>query len=815
MSAITSSRASSILPLPDKPSIAVLAFQNMSGDVEQEYFADGIAEDIITALSKSRWLFVIARNSSFTYKGRAIDVKQIGRELGVRYVLEGSVRRVENRVRITGQLIEAATGAHLWAERFDRELSDIFAVQDEITHNVSIAIEPVMAQAERQRASRKAPDSLDAWEAYQRGLWHFMKQEPRENEQAKLFFQRGIDLDPNFAPGYYGLALSHLWDAWVWASRPLKDCLDAALPLVHRALALDDADPMPHFAAGCAFGLQGDGEGSRNEVQRVISLNPNHAWAVAMLGNLYGFNGQPEEGLAALNKAMRISPHDPLMWAWMGWISITHYFARNYQSALEATERVIRRWPDKPHAYRWKAASLGQLGRIREAKIALEKAIELSPANFQLYVRTRPPWIRPVDHALQLEGLSKAGLPDELSLQLPDKPSIAVLAFQNMSGDAEQEYFADGIAEDIITALSKSRWLFVIARNSSFTYKGRILDIKQIGRELGVRYILEGSVRKSGNRVRITAQLIEAVTGAHMWAEHYDRDLADIFAIQDEITGSVVTAIEPAMAQAEQHRVSRKLPDSLDAWETYHRGLWHLLKLEPNENDRARIFFQRAIDLDSGFAPGYYGLALTHSWDAAVYATRPLRESLTAAYPLAQRAVSLDDADSMAHFVLGQVFFHSGDFVGARNELDRAIAINPNNAWAMGASGSLFGNNGRLSEALEALGKAMRASPHDPQMWGWMLFATASNYFARDYQAALDAADRLIRFRLDRSQGYRWKAAALGQLGRIDEAKIALEQAIALSSSNFYLYVQACPPWWRTEDHALMVEGLRKAGLQE
>ena len=171
-----------------------------------------------------------------------------------------------------------------------------------------------------------------------------------------------------------------------------------------------------------------------------------------------------------------------------------------------------------------------------------------------------------------------------------------------MSGDAEQEYFADGIAEDIITALSKSRWLFVIARNSSFTYKGRTVDIKQIGRELGVRYVLEGSVRKSGNRARITAQLIEASTGAHMWAERYDRDLVDIFVVQDEITGSVASAIEPAMAQAEQQRVSRKLPDSLDAWEAYHRGLWHLVKLEPSENDQARPFFQRAIDLDRGFA---------------------------------------------------------------------------------------------------------------------------------------------------------------------------------------------------------------------
>jgi adenylate cyclase len=209
----------------------------MSGDPEQEHFADGIAEDIITALSKSRWLFVIARNSSFAYKGRTFDIKQIGRELGVRFVLEGSVRKAGNRVRITGQLIEATTGTHLWAERYDRDLIDIFAVQDEVTQSVTAAIEPAMAQAERQRVSRKPPDSLDAWEAYHRGLWHFLNQELEENQKAKGFFQRAIELDPGFAAGNAALALCSVWDGWVYASRPMEECVAIARPQAQRALA--------------------------------------------------------------------------------------------------------------------------------------------------------------------------------------------------------------------------------------------------------------------------------------------------------------------------------------------------------------------------------------------------------------------------------------------------------------------------------------------------------------------------------------------------------------------------------------------------
>ena len=195
----------------------------MSGDLEQEYFADGMVEEIITALSRIRWLFVIARNSSFTYKGRVVDIKQVGRELGVRYVLEGSVRKGGDRVRIAAQLIDAITGTHVWAGRYDRDISDVFAVQDEITASVAGAIEPALADAEQQRALRKPPKSLDAWEAYQRGVWHFNKYAPAENQIALGFFCQAIGLDPNFAPGHYGYALADLWNIWNFSERPFSE----------------------------------------------------------------------------------------------------------------------------------------------------------------------------------------------------------------------------------------------------------------------------------------------------------------------------------------------------------------------------------------------------------------------------------------------------------------------------------------------------------------------------------------------------------------------------------------------------------------
>ena len=252
-----------------------------------------------------------------------------------------------------------------------------------------------------------------------------------------------------------------------------------------------------------------------------------------------------------------------------------------------------------------------------------------------------------------------------LFLALPDKPSIAVLAFDNLSGDPEQEYFADGIAENLITALSRIRWLLVIARNSTFTYKGKAVDVKQVGREMGVRYVLEGSVRKGGSRVRISAQLIDTDTGAHVWARRYDREFEDIFAIQDEITETIVAAIEPELGEVERERAHRKPPDSLDAWESYQRGLWHMWRMDAEDLAEARRLFQRAAELDPNFvqplaASGYaLFLEATNS-----YADSPL-ENFERALRLANKAISLDDKEALAHFTLGRIQTFRGEYDAA------------------------------------------------------------------------------------------------------------------------------------------------------
>jgi adenylate cyclase len=396
------------LPLPDKPSIAVLAFTNMSGDLEQEYFSDGISNDIITELSRRRSLFVIARNSSFTYKGRAVDVKQVADELGVRYVVEGSVRRSDSRVRITAQLIDAETGNHIWAERYDRDVLGVFAIQDEITVAVTTAILPALMDAEQRRALRKPPESLGAWEAYQRGLWHLGRYSAADNIKAQHFLERAVALDAGFAS-------AHTYLAGFSMSRVLSGVLafDEGLRLAGKhareagAFDPDDAEGQA-VAAGLRI-IAGQGERALEALLPALMHNPNSVWANAAKGIALVSIGKRSDGRAALLTALRLDPREPGNGLFAGWVAISYYYECDYTFALETANTVIGRYPDYAVMYRWLAATLGQLGQYHKAHEAMQRAIEVSPKSFELSVRSRPPWFRPEDHGHFLDGLRKAG----------------------------------------------------------------------------------------------------------------------------------------------------------------------------------------------------------------------------------------------------------------------------------------------------------------------------------------------------------------------------------------------------------------------
>ncbi|MDH3666499.1 MAG: tetratricopeptide repeat protein [Paracoccaceae bacterium] len=408
----TPHQASEPLALPEKPSIAILPFENMSADPDQEFFADGIAEDIITELSKFRSLFVIARNSSFAFKGQALDVREIGKRLGVHYVVEGSVRRAGNRVRVTAQLIDAADDTHLWAERYDRGLEDIFAVQDEVTQAIVTTIEPHLADTERQRARRKPPDSLGAWENYQRGQWHMYQYTSDGISQAMEFQERASEIDADFAPAYAGLAFALYYHVLLGFSDDRERDLDRAEEVGRRAVSLDASDPFAHVALGRTYTIRGDHDTAIRHCDRAISLNPSFSGAHFGRAHSLWMSGDAEAAIASNSESIRLSPHDPMLWGFLASRSIAMTLLGRYEEGLDWASRALGQPNAALFASVAELAALGLLDRAGEAAIALERARRFKPDVTTGFVNLVLPITDPDYHALFMSGLRKAGMPD-------------------------------------------------------------------------------------------------------------------------------------------------------------------------------------------------------------------------------------------------------------------------------------------------------------------------------------------------------------------------------------------------------------------
>ena len=390
------------------PAIAVLPFDNMSGDPEQEYFVDGITEDIISVISRYRWLSVIARNSTFVYKGKAVDVREVARELKVDYVLEGSVRKAGARVRVTAQIIDAESGSHLWTERYDRNLDDIFALQDEITETIAASIEPELARSERQRARRKTAGSLGAWDLFQQAQWHMFQFSKQNIETAIDLHQQAIEQDEEFASAQAGISVGNLVMVIANYTDDPKHCIQSALTHAERAVVLDDQNPFAHYALGraCAFSRQP--EKSERELKRAISLNPSYAHAYHGLAQAYIMsNGDAERALELLNDAIRLSPNDPLLWAFENMKAAALFNLERDEESLEWCVKSA----SHPNAGFWAFAGLAathaMLKQQEQADAALAKVLEMNPNFSQAHLeQTYPGAILRFKKGLALAGLS-------------------------------------------------------------------------------------------------------------------------------------------------------------------------------------------------------------------------------------------------------------------------------------------------------------------------------------------------------------------------------------------------------------------------
>jgi len=397
----------------ERLSIAVLPFDNMSADPEQEFLADGISEDIITGLSKIRWFLVIARNSTFTYKGQAVDVKRVAKELGVRYVLEGSVRKAGNRIRVTAQLIDAATGLHVWADHYDRELKDIFDLQDEITQTIVGRVEPEMAAAERDRAVSRATKNLGAWECYQRGLWHMWCYDRAELQKAVELLIRATELDPNFSTAHAYLCYAYYEGVIMgWMDDP-EHQLDLGMKAARRALQIDDQDPIGYFAIGRIHMMRGEHDASIGALETAIQLNPSFSLAYHGLGMALMLAGRQDEARTAEECVERLSPRDPILWASTICHALADVLAGDTEAALAWAQKTLQMPRAKgywPHAVY--AAALLQAGRVEEARSEVQAALRELPKLSISYTAQSLPTKHPGGLDPYLDALRAAGLPE-------------------------------------------------------------------------------------------------------------------------------------------------------------------------------------------------------------------------------------------------------------------------------------------------------------------------------------------------------------------------------------------------------------------
>ncbi len=396
-----------------RTSIAVLPFNNISGDMEQEYFADGLTEDIITALSRWRSFSVIARNSTFAYKGKSPDIREVAEHLGVSYVLEGSVRTADNRVRISAQLIDGATGGHVWAEKYDRELENFFDLQDEITRTIAAKVEPEFAKAEQKRVAQKPPTNLASWECYQRGVAALDEVTKEGNLSARDFFERAVELDPTDSRPYAGMAYSLFRYVFDGFSETGDEGSDKIIEFARRAVALDDADALAHHTLALSvLYFSGNHDLAIAEASRAVSLNPSFSQAHVPLGNALSFSGKPEEGIAHLEDALRLNPDDIRGHAYWTYLGEAHLNNRAYEQAAECARKGLERKSDFAYSYFLLASALGHLGQTKEAGTALAECLLIQPMYVEYHGQLHA-YKNPADREHILEGLRKAGWADD------------------------------------------------------------------------------------------------------------------------------------------------------------------------------------------------------------------------------------------------------------------------------------------------------------------------------------------------------------------------------------------------------------------
>jgi TolB-like protein/cytochrome c-type biogenesis protein CcmH/NrfG len=841
--------------------VAVLPFRGESGDAVLESLADGLTEDVTTGLSRFPYLQVIAHNSAMAYKGRAADIRTVGRELGARYVIEGSIRKRGRAIRVSAQLMDAASGTQLWAEAYDREIVDrqssdagTFQVQDDLTDHIVTTVADGYGVLVRSMAAPTRDRKVEELSASELVLRHyaFMQQiSPQEHAVLRAGLERALEREPNHANAW--ACLSNLYQLEYFDRfNPREKPLERAREAAWRAVKIDPACQTGWKELASVHFFSRDFTAFRETAERAMSLNPRDGTTLAWMAIMIAFSGDWERGVALTQRAIELNRHHP---GWYHNVAFHHHYRKGeYEAALQAAKRI--NMPEFHWMHLATAASYGMLGRHEEARTAIESLRRYNPtfldlANVREDVGLWDPDKDEVERLLQ--GLQKAGLKygsadsaatadsiaTKIETKLKSDPAaaaisasivtttasgasranegfwVAVLPFKYSGNNADLAALAEGLSEDIVTGLSRFSYLRVIARGSTLHYANQAVDIRAAAKELGARYVMEGSLRQAGATLRVAVQLVDATTGAHLWAENYERTFTpdNIFALQDDLVPRIVSTVADYYGIL-PHTISdalrrQKNDDQLSPYEAVLRAFSYFERITPEEHAQVRQILERAAQS----APGQgeiWAMLSTMYWHEHAFGFNPQPDPLGRALAAARRSVDVAPTNNLGHSALAVTLFYQKNFLAFRPAAERAIELNRMDGSNLATMGTLTAYSGDWEHGCALVDSALRLNPHHP---GWYWFAHYFNAYRKgDYRGALSIA---LKFNMPGFFiSHALTAAVYGQLGMHEPAQKELQELLAIRRDFAVEARQEFEKSYAPELVQHLIDGLRKAGLE-
>ncbi len=813
--------------------VAVLPFKYGGANADLIALAEGLSEEVITGLSRFSYLRVIARSSTARYAGQSVDVRSAGKELNARYVMEGTLRQAGSRLRLAVQLVDTSSGAHLWAENFERAFSPeaVFELQDDLVPRIVSTVADmngVLPLSMSQGLRNRAPDQLSPYEAVLRSFAYPYSATPEELTAARCGLEEAVRKAPTNSDAWAMLSFLCGQD-YVHGYELQANALEIAASAARRAVELGPSNHLAYFSLASVLWYQKEYDSFRDAAERAVALNPMDGNSVAYMGELLTYTGSVERGMQLAERAKQLNPNHP---GWYWYADFYHAFSQgDYRTALAFALKAKLR--GNPLAPMFVATACGQLGDVEGGAKAAADLLKFRPELPALMRKQVAKVWNPEYGERFLEGLRNAGLdiPDASAAPQPSSVIvtartasekartdegfwIAVLPFRYPGTNQDVKALAEGLSEEVITGLSRFSYLRVIARGSTAKFSGESGDVRAIGKELGARYVMEATLRLAAGKLRLAVQLVDAKSGAHLWAENFERSLNPdaVFELQDDLVPRIVSTvadINGVLSRNMSEAVRPRAPEQLTPYEAVLRSFGYFERVTPEEMTAAIAGIESALQKTPTYADAWAMLALLLAQRYA-QGFGPVEDSLAAGAAAARKAVEAAPANHLAWFSLSQVLFFQKEFQTFRNAAERALALNPMDSNSLALNGEMLALSGEWERGVSLAARARQLNPHHP---GWYWHSDFNHaYRKRDYRAALEIASKM-------NQTSNWgawalTAAACGQLGDRDGAAKATRELLKLRPDAVSRLREDCDKWFDAEHAAHVVEGFRKAGME-